>query len=268
MPKKRKGPPPQVLIIFAFVLVLMGISAYSVFSSSFQEEHKARQTARYFLEALGRVPPKDLGKHLYGEVRHSYTPQSFAQRLHELGLDQPLEIVQWQESRRSSDLPQWRWRVQVKQGQKTFPLLVYVRLPQQMSLSRRWETYTFCRPQQDLEAQLAPLFAAGLEAPVGAESDPQWQRLKAALKAKGFVGNLPGQLVGFDADGESLQYRLPGRDGRVLNLDWQVQPGPQLNCDYTLRHFALVGPEREKPPSEVQSRYNRQEKAKSEGDGL
>ena len=236
MPKIRKGPPIQVIIIVGISLGLMFLSWYSISSSAFQEKAKARQTADFFLEAIGRVPAKDLGKYLYDDVRRSYTHDTLAQRLNELGLNKPLEIGQWSDEQES--LNQWRWRVGVTQEEANFDLLVYVRKPEKMSMARRWQTYTLCRPQADLSEILAPVLET-TEAPgSGTSASPQMNALWAALKAAQFVPedmNL-WKIVAYEP---LLKMMVPGKKDQKLSLEWQVSPQDHLQCRYDFQNFKL-----------------------------
>ena len=226
---RRKGPPLQLVIMLAIVGSLMLIIWFKLSSPVFSESQKARNTALYFIEAIAQAPIEKTGQELHPEVRRHFNRDTLPKRFQELGLQSPnLTIVAWHNERYVSSPLEWRWRVDVRNAQQLdIPLLVSVRMPEQMSLGRRWRLYSLCRPDLDLRRK-------------------SWEALSqseelAEVRASGFEANQTAAwpLVGYDP----LQISIPGTDGRRLLLAWEATPAEQLNCDYTLQAKRLQSAE-------------------------
>lgn len=225
---KRKGPPLQILLICGFVLILMGIMSFKLMNPAFEAESKAKTTAQYFIEATGHAEYTRQGKELHPTPRRQLNPESFGQYMQSIGLDQPVQILGWHDKQNQMQPREWSWRIEVQREQEKFSLLTFVRLPEEMSLSRRWRVYSLCRPEQELQAASAQMQRA--EFPGKAfKRTPRMEEAIAELQSQKFNSS---RLSSY----RPLQWQI-GTDQGNYQLEWELQPREDLGCSYTLRAF-------------------------------
>lgn len=221
---KRKGPPLQLVILMAISGSLMLVAWMKLSSPDFSEPQKARLAAQYYLEALGNAPIERLGLELHPDVRRPLTQDSLKQKFKRLGLEQALQLpADWEPLVQSAQ--ERSWRLNASAGGTQFPVLINVRLPNEMSLGRRWRVYGICRPDLDLPAELQRLH----QSPPAAGDSPTLKALRALP-----VASLQGGAL---QPGQPLNWTLP--DGRVTV--WDSQPDGSLGCAYSLRFMRASG---------------------------
>ncbi|PKL76233.1 MAG: hypothetical protein CVV27_11245 [Candidatus Melainabacteria bacterium HGW-Melainabacteria-1] len=224
---KQQRIPLQLLIMMAFVGVMMLLIWIKMASPQFSESSKARQTGQFYLEGVGRAPIDRLGAEIHPDVKRNFNPASLNLHFAKLELNKPLEILNWHDEAFDKTVGEWRWRVEVSQGQTRFPLWLTVRQPQQQTIGRRWRIYSLCRLDRDLRAQAQHLLATPTDLP----SLPV-----AALKAFKPSSESQWRHVGLDT------LIIPGSNNR-LSLNWQISSDGKLGCDYKLLSARLSGPQ-------------------------
>ncbi|HEY9841001.1 MAG TPA: hypothetical protein V6D23_11135 [Candidatus Obscuribacterales bacterium] len=227
-PLDRKAPasrlPLQVVLLMAISLALMMITWFKLAKPEFKESNKAQETARFYLEALGRAPIDKLGSELHPEVSSHFNPAGLKASFARLGLAKPLSIRQFREESFDKASEQWQWRIDLSDGQNQFPLLLAVRQPQTQAISRRWRVFALCRPDLDLPVSAAVALKSGTAPPLRKLSLKNFTPLPATSWK--LVGTQPLTLI------------VPGPN-QSLTLIWSAKPDGKLGCDYQLQQAKL-----------------------------
>ncbi len=198
---------------------------YSMRQPNNRNQNKARLTAQYYLEALGQAPINKLGKELYPDLRRSLNPESYQAYLKQIELNQNLKTLSWDLIPTDPKIQQWNWLVKVQpETGEAFPLITMVRLPEEMSLSKRWHVYRLCRLDQDLRREAQSFIAAQVQAAETATVDlGQFKPVPAAE---------------WQIDTDKMQITIPDQSQSQsrLTLRWEVMAGKSgPGCSYRLR---------------------------------
>lgn len=215
--------PLQFVLLVGISGALMLVTWIKLANPEFSETTKAQQTARFYLDAIGKAPIEKLGAELHPQVRSAFTPESLSQYLKARQLDKAVTLKSLREESFDQKAGQWSWRADLSTGGQAFPVLLYVRKPENQTIGRRWRVYALCRPDLDLPLQARQVLdkktkVQGLSLPADFKASPQTQwRL---------VGTQPLTLI------------VPGRT-QSLTLTYSVTPDGRLGCAYSPVSAAL-----------------------------
>lgn len=221
--QKRKA----VLNLSAMGLISVGLCFggwYAIRQPGMRSQNKAQLTAQYYLEALGQAPIHKLGEELYPDIRRSLNPDTYQVYLKQLGLDQNLKTLSWQTLPTNPKVQQWNWLVQVQPEAGTaFPLIMMVRLPEEMAMSKRWHVYRICRLDHDLRRE--------------AQRFIDTQQQAAATASVNLQGFTPAPAADWQIDTSKIQIKVPNQNQstEVLILKAEVEAAKQgPGCTYSL----------------------------------
>ena len=224
--KKKKGPPLQIILIFAFVLALISIMGIKLANPAFKAEAKAKATAQFFLEASGFADMTRQGKEMHPQPRRKLNPEAFAKYMQSMDLDQAIKIKSWHEEKNSLEPREWRWRVKLEQNNSEFSVYAFVRLPEEMTLSRRWRMYSLCRPELDLQEAAIQIFQGQFPGQNFIENKALNKEIQKFAK-KPLKIDQKGKITSYTPLSWSIQSEM-----HKVQWDWRISAGEAFQCRY------------------------------------